>query len=146
MSNLPTFMAYAAAFEQTFVDDNWQRLEPFFAETATYEVSGLPAACKLSGRDQILRGIKKSLDGFDRRMSMRTIIPTAPPTESGDAVTLHGFVRYAREGVAPIELHATIVVEFADGKIRHMHDTFALDGAAMAWLHANAADLDGSYI
>jgi hypothetical protein len=146
MTNLETFLAYAAAFEQTYADDNWQRLEPFFAEDATYEVSGLPAACKLSGRDQILRGIKKSLDGFDRRMSSRQIIPTAPPSETGNAVTLRGLVRYQREGVAPVELQATIVAELEAGKIRHMHDAFTLDGVAMTWLRTNAADLDGSYV
>ena len=145
MSNLPTFMAYASAFEQTFADDDWQRLEPFFAEDATYQVSGLPAACSLRGRDQIFRGIKKSLDGFDRRLSVRTIVPTAPPTEADNTVTLHGFVRYQREGAAPIELHATIVAEFDDGRICRMHDTFALDAAAITWMHANA-DLDGSYV
>jgi ketosteroid isomerase-like protein len=145
MSNLPTFMAYAAAFEQTFADDNWQRLEPFFAEDATYEVTGIPGGGVMHGRDAIFRGIKKSLDGFDRRMASRQIVPTAPPSESGDRVTLQGLVRYVRDG-APVEMHATIVVEFADGKIVRMHDTFALDAAAMAWLQRNAHDLDGSYL
>jgi ketosteroid isomerase-like protein len=145
MSNLPTFMAYAAAFEQTYADDNWQRLEPFFAEDATYEVSGIPGGGVMHGRDQIFRGIKKSLDGFDRRMTSRQIVPTAPPTETGNRVTLQGLVRYVRDG-APGEMHATIVVEFTDGKISRMHDTFALDSAAVTWLHHNAHDLDGSYL
>ena len=145
MTNLSMFMAYAAAFEQTYADDNWQRLEPFFAEDATYEVSGLPGACVLRGRDQIFRGIKKSLDGFDRRMTSRQIVPTAPPAETDNRVTLQGLVRYVRAG-APVEMNATIVVEFADGKISHMHDTFALDSAAVAWLQHNAQDLDGSYL
>ena len=56
MTNLSRFMAYAAAFEQTFADDNWQRLEPFFTPDATYRVSGLPASCELHGRDAIFRG------------------------------------------------------------------------------------------
>jgi ketosteroid isomerase-like protein len=145
MSNLPTFMAYAAAFEQTYADDNWQRLEPFFAEDATYEVSGIPGGGVMHGRDAIFRGIKKSLDGFDRRMTSRQIVPTAPPTESADRVTLQGLVRYVRDG-APVEMHATIVVEFADGKISRMHDTFALDATALAWFQQHAHGLDGSYL
>ena len=145
MSNLSTFMAYAAAFEQTFADDNWQRLEPFFTEDATYEVSGLPGGGLMQGRDQIFRGIKKSLDGFDRRMTSRQIVPTAAPTETANRVTLQGLVRYVRDG-APVEMQATIVVEFADGRICRMHDTFALDAAAVAWLQRNARDLDGSYV
>ena len=145
MSNLPTFMAYAAAFEQTFADDNWQRLEPFFTEDATYEVSGIPGGGVMHGRDAIFRGIKKSLDGFDRQMATRQIVPTAPPTEDGDRVTLQGFVRYVRDG-APVEMHATIVVEFTGGKITSMHDTFALDATALAWFQQHAHGLDGSYV
>ena len=145
MSNLPTFMAYAAAFEQTFADDNWQRLEPFFAEDATYEVTGIPGGGVMHGRDAIFRGMKKSLDGFDRKMASRQIVPTAPPAEQGDRVTLNGFVRYVRDG-ATVEMHATILVEFADHKIVRMHDTFALDAAAVAWFSQHARDLDGAYV
>lgn len=145
MSNLSTFLAYAAAFEQTFADDNWQRLAPFFSEDATYEVSGIPGGGVMHGRDAIFRGIKKSLDGFDRRMASRQIIPTAPPSEEGNRVTLRGVARYVRDG-EPVEMHATIDVDFANGKIVRMHDHFTLDPVALAWFQAHAHDLDGSYV
>ena len=32
MSIVDIYLAYAAAFEETFVDDDWSRLERFFAE------------------------------------------------------------------------------------------------------------------
>ena len=50
---LKVFMDYAAAFEQTYDDDDWSRLTPFFSENASYEVRGGPMACKISGRDAI---------------------------------------------------------------------------------------------
>ncbi|MEO8701691.1 MAG: nuclear transport factor 2 family protein [Kofleriaceae bacterium] len=146
MSKLSRFLEYAAAFEQTFADDNWGRLDPFFTETAEYKVTGLPASCELIGRDAIFRGIRKSLDGFDRKMTSREIVASEPPTEEGDTVTLKGFVRYSRGAAPPIELHAVIVARFEGDRIAAMHDTFTLDGAAMKWLGANAADLDGSYV
>lgn len=146
MTKLERFMAYAAAFEQTFVDDDWTRLAPFFADDVTYQVSGLPAACTIHGRDAMFAGMKKSIDGFDRRMSTRKIVGTAPPRESGDTVTFEGFVRYEREGAPAIDLHATLVAEFSGDLIIRMHDTFALDGAAMKWLFQHARDLDGSYV
>lgn len=99
----------------------------------------------MHGRDAIFRGIKKSLDGFDRHMASRQIIPTAPPTEEGNRVTLKGVARYVRDG-EPVDMHATIIVEFADGKIVRMHDKFALDAAALAWFQAHAHDLDGAYV
>jgi len=145
MSNLSTFMAYAAAFEQTFDDDNWQRLEPFFTDDATYEVTGLPGGGVMRGRAEIFRGMKKSLDGFDRRLAKREIVPTSPPTEDGNRVTLQGIARYVRDG-APLELRATLTAEFADGRICRMHDAFTLDAAALAWFQQHAHGLEGSYL
>lgn len=145
MSNLSTFMAYAAAFEQTFDDDNWQRLAPFFTEDATYEVSGIPGACVLRGRDQIFAGMKKSLDGFDRRMAKREIVPTSPPVEQGNRVTLNGVARYVRDG-ATLDMPATLTAEFEGRRICRMHDAFALDATAFAWFKQHAHGLDGSYV
>jgi hypothetical protein len=146
MTKLQQFLAYAAAFEQTYVDDDWRRLEPFFTEDAVYRVSGLPFACELHGRDHILRGIRKSLDGFDRQMVHREIVPTAPPVEADGRVTLKGLVRYRRKDSPPVELHATIVAEFDGERICRMHDTFTIDQTASQWLARYASDLDGSYI
>ncbi|MEO8549485.1 MAG: nuclear transport factor 2 family protein [Kofleriaceae bacterium] len=146
MTQLEHFMAYAAAFEQTFKDDDWSRLAPFFTDDVTYQVSGLPAACTIHGRDAMFAGMKKSLDGFDRRMTKRRIVPTAPPSANGDTITFQGYVTYERDGAPPIDLHATLVAEFSGDRIIRMHDTFALDGAAMKWLGQHAGDLDGSYV
>jgi hypothetical protein len=146
--NMKQFMAYAAAFEQTFADNDWTRLERYFTEDAVYQVSGHARfACELHGRDNIFRGMRRSLDGFDRKMASREIVPTAPPSEDNDSLTFRGFVRYRRAPDAPpIEMHATIVVEFDGDRIRSMHDSFALDAPANEWLARNAADLDGSYV
>ena len=70
---MQVFMDYAAAFEQTYVDDDWSRLTPFFSEDATYEVRGGPLACEISGREAIFSGLKKSIDGLDRRSAERQI-------------------------------------------------------------------------
>ena len=67
------FMDYAAAFEKTYVDDDWSRLTPFFHEDARYQVRGGPMACEINGREAIFRGLKKSIDGLDRRFDERVI-------------------------------------------------------------------------
>ena len=146
MTNMKRFLSYAAAFEQTYVDDDWRRLEPYFTEDAVYRVTGVPSSCELHGRDAIFRGMRKSLDGFDRKCAVREIVPTAPPTEQEGRVTLSGLVRYRRSAeTPPVELHATIVVEFEGERICRMHDTFTLDPAAYEWLKLHGAGLDGSY-
>ncbi len=40
MDPLQRFAAYAADFEKTYQDDDWKRLEGYFAEDAVYEVMG----------------------------------------------------------------------------------------------------------
>jgi ketosteroid isomerase-like protein len=145
MSNLSAFEAYAAAFEETFADDDWTRLAPYFAADAVYVVDGLSSPCTLQGRDAILRGMRRSLDGFDRKMDRRTIVLDRPLAEDGDRVTLVGCVRYQRASSPPVELRATIVATYVDGRIAHLHDTFQLDRPALLWLRTHAADLDASY-
>ncbi len=61
---MDTLLAYADAFEETLKDDDWSRLEPYFPETAVYEIVGGPFACQLEGRRAIFAGLKKSLDGL----------------------------------------------------------------------------------
>lgn len=145
MTHLEIFRNYAAAFEHTFADDDWQRLAPFFTDDAVYLVTGLPSTYELHGRDNIFRGIKRSLDGFDRRCDGRAIIPAAPPSEAGGVVTLHGVIRYQRAGAPELELRATITAEFDGGRICRLHDHFTLDPAAITWLTQHATGLDGSY-
>ena len=36
MTNLERFQAYADAFEATYADDDWQRLEEYFTTDAVY--------------------------------------------------------------------------------------------------------------
>jgi SnoaL-like domain len=145
MTKIEQFLSYAAAFEQTYADDDWRRLEKYFTEDATYRVSGLARPYELHGRDNILRGMRKSLDGFDRKMAVRTIVPTSPPMEKDGKVTFRGFVRYQRADSPPAELHATLVAEFDGDRICNMHDTFELDDANRQWLGRYTRDLDGSY-
>jgi len=145
MTNLNRFLAYAAAFENTYADDDWSRLEPFFADDAVYTVTGLPSSCEIRGRDNILRGIRRSVDGFDRRMDSRAIVASGMPVDPGHTVTLTGFVRYRRGASPPVELQATIVAELAGERIVRMHDHFTLDPTAIAWLQQNR-DLDGAYV
>jgi hypothetical protein len=145
MSKVKRFLTYAKAFEQTYIDDDWSRLEQFFTEDATYRVSGLPTQYELHGRDNILRGMRKSLDGFDRKMAHREIVSTAPATEVDGRVTFEGFVRYQRADSPPVELRATLVAEFDGERICNLHDTFMIDAAGLQWLARHARDLDGSY-
>jgi len=73
------FIEYAIAFEQTFSDDNWERLEPFFAEDAIYTVTGGPPfGGRFDGREQLLEQLRSSVNDFDRKFEVRRVERAGP--------------------------------------------------------------------
>jgi hypothetical protein len=146
------FTDYAAAFEKTFVDDDWSRLAPFFDENARYEVLGGPMACEIVGRDAILRGLKKSIDGLDRRFDERSIEisdgPHVTRVTDGEEVSIGWLVTYRRGDAPKIGIPGRSVFTVVNGRIAAMRDEY--DEAAMApvgaWLQQYGGDLDGSYV
>lgn len=146
------FMDYAAAFEETLVDDNWSRLTPFFSEGATYEVRGGPLACSIQGREAILKGLKKSVDGLDRRCDERVLEVTDGPhvraVPAGQEVRLDWLVSYIRGESPAVGLAGRSVFTVSDGCITAMRDEYADDALVPlgAWLQQYGADLDGSYV
>jgi len=145
-------MKYAAAFEETYRDDDWARLEGYFAEEATYEVRGGPMACEIAGRDAIFRGIKKSLDGLDRRSDARRITllggPETQRDADGDRVTLRWEVGYDFPGLPPITFAGETAATVADDRIVRLVDEYSeAEGEKMtAWLAEHGQELDASYV
>ena len=78
MSILDRYRAYADAFEVSYEDDDWSRIEPFFTEDAVYE--GDPEDAQ--GRDAVLAKLKGGVDGFDRNMDSRTPDFNPPTVDS----------------------------------------------------------------
>ena len=148
MSALQQFFAYAMAFEQTYDDDDWSRLEPFFADDAVYEVRGSALACRLEGRAAILSGLRKSLDGFDRRLAKRTLDVTDGPHGEGEAVSIGWTATYVVPGAAPLWLRGRWTARFRDGVIRERVDEYrpGMDGEVVAWLARHAPGADASYV
>jgi len=145
-------MTYAAAFEQTYRDDDWSRLERFFAEDARYEVRGGPMACTIEDRDAIFRGIKKSLDGLDRRSDERRItLLSGPETRrdaDGDCVTLGWEVGYDFPGLPPVKFRGETAATVVDDRIVLLVDSYAdADADAIAaWLDAHGEGFDATYV
>jgi len=140
------FMAYAGEFERTLADDNWSRLEPYFAPDAVYEVTG-SFGCRLTGPAAIFAGIKKSLDGFDRKFAKRDIEVTSGPEVSADEIRMGWTVVYTAEGLPPFVLRGRSAVRYASGKIVHLADVFdpGVEGELTAWQRATGVTLDPSY-
>jgi hypothetical protein len=124
MTFLDRFFSYAADFEQTYLDDDWSRLEQYFTEDAVYEVKNVPFACRLAGRQAVLRGIKKSLDGFDRRFAVRKVEVTAPPELLPDGMAVNWKVTYEKEGLDPVTIRGRSQARYRGDRIAYLSDTY----------------------
>ena len=146
------FMAYAEAFEQTYIDDDWTRLQSYFAEDATYEVRGGPLACKLEGREAILKGLKRSVDTLDRRCDDRKIDVTSAPefssVDEGDQLSIDWYVSYQYKDAPRAGFPGRSVATVADGVIIALRDEYSDEKMKpfIDWMAQYGNDLDGAYV
>ena len=148
MDILQPFMSYARDFEKTLADDDWTRLRQYFADDAVYEVKAEPFGCRLSGPAAIFAGMKKSLDGFDRKFTRRDVEVTSGPEVSGDEMRMGWKVVYHKDGVPPFVLRGRSSVRYADGRIVHLADSYdpSVHGEFAAWQQESGLTLDPSYV
>jgi len=131
LSDIPQFIAYAAAFEKAFETDDWSALEPFFDVEAIYEI-GLPllGAERCTGWDEILAWFRDVLDRFDRRFASRTLEVLEGPKEENGRVWIRGSATYRAEGIPDFVLVLEETMRFEDGRIVHLEDRYSADMAA----------------
>lgn len=144
MPILDRFLAYAQDFEKTYVDDDWSRLEQHFAPDATYEVTGATPAL-LKGRAAIFSGIKKSLDGFDRKFTKREIEIEGTPQAEGDTVMVDWLGIYARPGAPALRVRGRSIARYKGDVIAQLKDEMKPDESVMKWFGQYGEGLDGSY-
>ncbi|MFK7974754.1 MAG: nuclear transport factor 2 family protein [Halioglobus sp.] len=149
---LEVLLEYAAAFEETYADDNWERLAPYFAQDAVYEVRGGPLACTIEGPTAIFAGLKKSLDGLDRKCDKRKIDVLSAPqintTGEGEEVSLEWRVRYTYGELPESGFAGRSLALINNGVITSLRDEYAdteLDSFE-AWVRDNDVPVDGAYV
>jgi ketosteroid isomerase-like protein len=118
MSILNRFEAYASAFEESYEDDDWTRIEEFFTEDAVYE--GDPDA---KGRDAVLAKLKNAVDSFDRKMSSRTP-DFQTPTVDGNTLTMKWAVTYTKDDLPTLTISGTETAIFKGDRIANLRDDF----------------------
>ena len=126
MNILERFMEYALAFEETLKDDNWQRLETYFAPNAVYKTNSaplFPPVC--DGREAVLAGLKDALDLFDRRFDTRTVDVTGEPEIGTDSIAFNWTGVYAREGIDDLKIAGREEIKYNGNEIIHMEDFWA---------------------
>jgi hypothetical protein len=131
------YQAYADAFELSYEDDDWSRLEPYFTENSVYE--GDPDA---RGRQAVLDKLKGGVDGMDRRMDSRSPDFDTPSVD-GDTLTMKWKVVYTKAGVPDLVISGTETAVFEGDRIALLRDTLdpASEKAIGEWMAAHGATL-----
>ena len=149
MGTLDRFVAYAAEFEKTLVDDDWSRLEPYFSDTAIYRVESDRFGCELEGPARIFAGMKKSLDGFDRKFESRSIERTGGPEVDGEELRVAWKLTYHHPDWPDFVLLGRSLARLHDGRIVLLVDSYDDEQVAAAladWTRETGVELDPSYI
>jgi hypothetical protein len=147
MDVMQQFLKYAGDFEKTYADDDWTRLRQYFADDAVYEVKAESFGCRLVGPAAIFAGIKKSLDGFDRKFAKRDIDVTSGPDVAGGEIRLGWTVVYSKDGVPPFTLRGRSIARYAGDKIAYLSDVYdpSMEAEFAAWERKSGMRLDPSY-
>lgn len=134
MTYTDRFTAYAGAFEETFEDDNWQRLEAYFTEDAEYDGA--------IGRAAVLEKLRGSVNTVDRQMDTRAL-SFDPPREESNRVIVDWRVLYTKAGCPDLTIHGVETATYEGHRIRDLHDEMDPDDLKSigAWLEENGAKL-----
>jgi hypothetical protein len=131
------FEAYAADFERTFVDDDWNRLEKYFTEDAVYST---PAnGLRVSGREGVLATLRAAVSGFDRRCDTRSLASTEGPTQEGNEVFRRWVGRFTVAGAPDLEIEGSERATYRDGRIELLEVTLSQETVARLMNYATTS-------
>lgn len=145
MSNIGRYQAYAEAFEESYADDDWSRLEQYFTEDAVYKTDVQPMAFRAEGRAAVLAKLKEGVDSFDRNFDSRALEMLAEPEDRGGNVFMQWAATYKKAGLPDVRLTGTETATFEGDRISQLEDTFeeeAVQGM-LAWMQEHGAALAG---
>ncbi len=139
MSIQDRYQAYADAFEESYKDDDWSRIEQYFTEDAVYE--GDPDA---RGREAVLAKLKGGVDSFDRKMDRRTP-DFHSPTVEGNTHKMKWTVTYQKAGAPDLVITGLETAVFEGDRIALLRDDFdpEAEKAMGEWMAAHGAKLQG---
>lgn len=142
MSNIDLFERFAADFEEAVEDDDWLRLEKYFAGDATYLNLGGPEP-KCVGRDTILGFFKEDVTNTDRKYDTRKLTALSPPLTDGECLSRKWRCEYTLKGTPDLTLEGesrylfendlikTLEVELTENSIQTLKE----------WMHENGDKL-----
>lgn len=114
--DLIRFQAYLEDFEQTIVDDQWQRLAQYFTHNAEYHLPD--ESVIVHGRDQILKVLKQAVDNFDRLMDGHEYRTIKGPTVKDDEIQRQWSSRFSLRGAPDFVFEGQTIAVTDCGQIK----------------------------
>jgi len=122
-SQLKVLIAYLNAFEEAYDHDDWNLLDAYFTEDATYEVrSAAPFGGKWTSLSAVKAQFKSIVDAFDRRFVRRIPESDGRPKQKGNALHFRWKARYLLTDGSEFVLSGNSIAYFRDGKIFELVD------------------------
>jgi hypothetical protein len=137
------FLEYADAFEVTYEDNDWSRLEPYFTESAVYETQ--PSELfgeSASGLAAVMAKMEGSVNGLDRLMDTR-VVEFAPPVIEGEMVSANWIGSYSKTGVPDLKFSGVSHARFEGDRIALLRDELdpGTEGDLANWLAQHGESL-----
>jgi ketosteroid isomerase-like protein len=118
------FAQYAIAFEEVFIDDRWERLEPFFTADAEHVVTGGgPLAVHSKGRASVISDLRQSVDACDRRFDRRLPEIIAGPEERDGAVWMAWRLTLQRDGAPDLRIEGDHLAVYRGDALVRIEET-----------------------
>ncbi|HEY5658984.1 MAG TPA: nuclear transport factor 2 family protein [Myxococcota bacterium] len=129
------YREYAAAFEATYLDDDWSRLEQYFAKDVVFR-SYYTADIKVVGREAVIEQLHSDVEAFDRKFDERHLEFLGEPRLTGDRVATDWKMTYVKVGAPDLVLLGTETATFAADLIVLLEGAYVPDtfGEFGAWL------------
>jgi len=115
MDLIDRFNSFAADFEACVADDQWDRLEAYFAANAMYWNVGGPDP-RIKGRSEIIDYLKNDIAKNDRRFDSRTLQGLSEPTVAGQKLSRRWRCTYKLAGAPDLVVEGEARYEF-DGEL-----------------------------
>ena len=117
------FLEYAGAFEQTYTDNDWTRLDPFFTSDAIYTSDGgPPLSGRAEGKQQVLDQMRGSVDGLDRKFDKRSVALIGAPKIGDDTFEIRWRATYEKDGCPDLVFEGSERATFEGECIRLLED------------------------
>jgi len=147
MTRIQQFVAQRGAFEAAYESGCWTALGAYFHDDITYEVLNMPFHCVIKGREQVLAGLKLSVERFDK-LCIRTVGIGSSIREEGDNVLVHSGIRFERPGAPSTSATLWEIATYRGDRIERILDIYDPGCSAEfeQWMSAWGEGLDPRYL